>query len=169
MLLVFGSVIYWVLEKGRGLGHNSNAQLPKSEGANGLQHFTETVQQNVHLGLPILLLQIVTIVLFAWCFGRLFRKIGQPAVIGEIVAGIALGPSLLGLLFPQLSTFLFPATSLGNLQFLSQLGLILFMFVIGMELDVQVIRKQAFESLFISHASIIIPYALGVALSYFPI
>ncbi len=167
MLLVFGSVIYWILEKGRGLGHNGNAQLQLSNGTDPFSHFAETVQQNVHLGLPILLLQIVAIMVCAWCFGWLFRKIGQPAVIGEIVAGIALGPSLVGLFFPQFSIFLFPAASLGNLQFLSQLGLILFMFVIGMELDVQVIRKQAFESLFISHASIIIPYALGVALSYF--
>lgn len=167
MVLFFASVIYWILEKGRALGHNRNVRLKFSDGTNSLQHFGETVQQNLHLGLPILLLQILAIVLFAWVFGWLFRKIGQPAVIGEIVAGIALGPSLVGLFFPQFSAFLFPPASLGNLQFLSQLGLILFMFVIGMELDVQVIRKQAFESLFISHASIIIPYALGVALSYF--
>jgi hypothetical protein len=88
-----------------------------------------------HHPLAILLLQIITIILAARLLGTLFRKIGQPAVIGEIVAGIALGPSLLGWVWPEAMAFLFPANSLGNLQFLSQIGLLLFMFVIGMELD----------------------------------
>jgi Kef-type K+ transport system membrane component KefB len=96
-----------------------------------------------------------------------FKKIGQPAVIGETVAGIILGPSLLGLLFPGIFHFIFPVESLPNLRFLSQIGLILFMFIIGMELDARVLRKQAFEALIISHASILIPFTLGVSLSYY--
>jgi Kef-type K+ transport system membrane component KefB len=85
-----------------------------------------------------LLAQIITIILVARLFGWICKKIGQPSVIGEIVAGIVLGPSLLGLYFPAFSAFLFPVQSLGNLQFLSQIGLILFMFVVGMELDLKV-------------------------------
>jgi Kef-type K+ transport system membrane component KefB len=131
------------------------------------QHFTSVVHQNLHKGLPLLLLQILTIVMVAWFFGWFFRKMGQPAVIGEIAAGIALGPSLLGLAFPEVSGFLFPESSVGNLQFLSQVGLVLFMFIIGMELDLQVIRKKAFGALVISHASILIPFTLGTALSFF--
>jgi Kef-type K+ transport system membrane component KefB len=99
--------------------------------------------------------------------GWLFKKIGQPAVIGETVAGIILGPSLLGLLFPGIFHFIFPVESLPNLRFLSQIGLILFMFIIGMELDTRLLRKQAFEALIISHASILIPFTMGIFLSYY--
>jgi Kef-type K+ transport system membrane component KefB len=99
--------------------------------------------------------------------GWIFRKIGQPSVIGEIIAGIVLGPSLLGLYFPEFSVALFPVESLGNLQFLSQIGLILFMFIIGIELDLKVLQNRAKEAIVISHASIVIPFALGIGLAYF--
>ena len=117
--------------------------------------------------MPVLLLQIIVIVIIARVFGFLFNKISQPAVIGEIVAGVVLGPSVFGLFFPHSSQFLFPAASLGNLQFLSQVGLILFMFVIGIELDTGMVGRQAFGAVIISHASIVIPYSLGVGLAYF--
>jgi Kef-type K+ transport system membrane component KefB len=69
--------------------------------------------------------------------------------------------------FPEFSAALFPKESLGNLQFLSQIGLILFMFVIGMELDIKVLKNKANDAVVISHASIIIPFAMGMGLSYF--
>jgi Kef-type K+ transport system membrane component KefB len=69
--------------------------------------------------------------------------------------------------FPGFSAALFPVESLGNLKFLSQIGLILFMFVIGMELDIKVLKNKASEAVVISHASIVIPFALGIGLSYF--
>jgi Kef-type K+ transport system membrane component KefB len=69
--------------------------------------------------------------------------------------------------FPEFSLALFPIQSLGNLQFLSQIGLILFMFVIGMELDLKVLRNKANEAVVISHASIVIPFALGIGLAFF--
>jgi Kef-type K+ transport system membrane component KefB len=90
----------------------------------------------------------------------------QPVVMGEIIAGIALGPSLLGTALPDASNFLFPAASLGNLQMLSQVGLILFMFVIGMELDLSIIRNKAKTAFTISYASIIIPFVLGIGLAW---
>jgi Kef-type K+ transport system membrane component KefB len=74
--------------------------------------------------------------------GYLCRKVGQPAVVGEMAAGILLGPSLLGRYFPGISARLFPAASLDNLRFLSHIGLILFMFVVGMELDLRVARQS---------------------------
>jgi Kef-type K+ transport system membrane component KefB len=86
--------------------------------------------------------------------------------MGEIVAGILLGPSLLGTAMPKFSSWLFPTASLGNLQMLSQVGLILFMFVIGMELDVNIIKKKAKAAVTISIISIILPYALGIVLAY---
>ncbi len=113
------------------------------------------------------MLQIITIIFTARIFSFLFKKIGQPSVIGEITAGIFLGPSFVGYYFPEFSHFLFPVASLSNLKFLSQIGLILFMFVVGMELDFKILRTKAHEALVISHASIIIPFSLGVGFSYF--
>jgi Kef-type K+ transport system membrane component KefB/nucleotide-binding universal stress UspA family protein len=122
---------------------------------------------NITHPLGILLLQIISIILVSRVFSFFFRKIHQPTVIGEILAGIALGPSLLGLFLPEVSGFIFPKTSLPNLQMLSQVGLILFMFIIGMDLDVEIIRKKAREAVVISHASIIFPFFLGVVLAMF--
>jgi len=117
--------------------------------------------------LGVLIIQIITIIAFSRIFGFFFSKIGQPTVIGEIVAGIILGPSFLGLFFPSLSLFIFPPNSLITLQSLSQLGLILFMFLVGMELDIKALKKSAGIAVMVSHASIIFPYLLGVILSYF--
>jgi len=129
--------------------------------------FTDSFKHNLSEPLTMLLMQIIVIIACARLFGFLAKKIGQPAVIGEIIAGILLGPSLLGLLFPDINHFLFPKASLPTLNFLSQIGLILFMFIIGMELDLKAISKQAYDAVIISHASIIIPYTLGVGLAYF--
>lgn len=117
--------------------------------------------------LPVFLMQLVIIIVASRLCAYLFKKIGQPAVMGEIVAGIALGPSLLGSISPEFNAFVFPATSLGNLQMLSQVGLILFMFVIGMELDLNIIRKKAGSAVLISSTSTVIPFILGVALAYY--
>ena len=85
-------------------------------------------------------------------FSYLFKYLGQPGVIGEIVAGIVLGPSVLGHFFPETFSFLFAPESLVPLNVISQIGLVLFMFVIGMELDLGVVRRKASETLVISHA-----------------
>lgn len=130
-------------------------------------NFVESFKTNLHHPLALLLAQIVTIILVARLFGWICMKIKQPTVIGEMVAGIVLGPSLVGMYFPEFSAFLFPKESLGNLQFLSQIGLILFMYIVGMELDLSVLRKKAHDAVVISHASIIIPFALGIGLSYY--
>src|SRR5215210_4752364 len=114
-----------------------------------------------------LLLQIVVIVVAARLAGKLFRRMGQPAVIGEMVAGILLGPSLLGLLFPDALAFLFPASSLGTLKLFSQVGVILFMFLVGMDLDLRHLREKAHAAVMVSHASILLPMLLGVALALF--
>jgi Kef-type K+ transport system membrane component KefB len=113
------------------------------------------------------ILQITLIIFAARLLGWFFLKIGQPSVIGEILAGILLGPSVMGAFFPDFSRILFPVSSLGNLQMFSQVGLIIFMFLVGMELDLKILKKNLGPALVISHASIIIPFALGTAISYF--
>lgn len=162
----FSALIYWILSQGKFLEAGRSIVTVSSKKTQWSEFLT-SLMHNVQHPLAILLAQIVTIIIVARFFGWMFRKIGQPSVIGEIIAGIVLGPSLVGMYFPEFSNALFPLASLGNLQFLSQIGLILFMFVIGMELDLKVLKNKANEALVISHASIIIPFALGIGLSYF--
>ena len=162
----FTALIYWILKLGKGLEVDKELLNPVIENGHW-NDFVDSMSNNLHHPLAILLAQIVTIILVARFFGWVFRKIGQPSVIGEIIAGIVLGPSLLGLYFPVFSLTLFPVASLGNLQFLSQIGLILFMFVIGMELDLKVLQNRAKDAIVISHASIVFPFALGIGLAYF--
>lgn len=162
----FTALIYWILKKGKYLETGKYIAKPTIE-KGSWNDFIASMLHNFQDPLAILLAQIITIILVARFFGWVFKKIGQPSVIGEIIAGIVLGPSLLGMYFPGFSAALFPVESLGNLKFLSQIGLILFMFVIGMELDLKVLKNKANEAVVISHASIIIPFALGIGLAYF--
>lgn len=119
------------------------------------------------LNLPLLLIQIAVILTVSRIIGWIFRKIHQRQVIGEMVAGILLGPSLLGWAAPNLSAALFPPASLGFLSALSQIGLMVFMFLIGLELDSQTLRTRSHAAVVTSHVSIILPFLLGSLLSLY--
>lgn len=166
ILVFFSGIIYYILKLGKGieLGKVSNEVIVRHH---YLQEFIASIKHNIFHPLAILLAQIVTIILVARFFGWICRKIGQPTVIGEMLAGIALGPSLFGAYFPELFGTLFPKESIVNLKFLSQIGLILFMFVVGMELDLKILRTKVKEAFIISHTSIIVSYALGLGLAFF--
>jgi Kef-type K+ transport system membrane component KefB len=121
----------------------------------------------VHLTtLTLLLAQIAAILLASRALGVVARAVGQPLVIAEIVAGILLGPSLLGAIWHQGYATLFPASSLAVLQMLSQLGLVLFMFLVGLELDPTLLRGRQRASVLISHASIVVPFVLGIGTAW---
>ncbi|WP_308004290.1 cation:proton antiporter [uncultured Chryseobacterium sp.] len=165
-IIVFSSLMYFFIIEGQTLEIGEKI-ITKTNNSSSWDNFLESFKTNLHHPLALLLAQIVTIILVARLFGWICMKIKQPSVIGEMIAGIVLGPSLVGMYFPEFSAFLFPKESLGNLQFLSQIGLILFMYIVGMELDLSVLRKKAHDAVVISHASIIIPFALGIGLSYF--
>ena len=94
-------------------------------------------------------------------FGWAISKVGQPRVHGEILAGILLGPSLLGVIAPDTLDYLFPTEVIGALRVLATIGLVLFMFLIGLELDLGKLRGHGHKAVVISHASIILPMALG--------
>ena len=166
MLLIFGGLIYAVVVKGDLLGSAPGFSQNHIVG-NGEGGFLSTFIKNIAEPGGILLLQMIAILLVARFFGQLFARFGQPTVVGEILAGIILGPSVLGKYFPDAFNFIFSTTSLGSINVLSQIGLILFMFVIGMELNIGALKGKMKEVLVISHAGIIIPFFLGLLLAYF--
>jgi Kef-type K+ transport system membrane component KefB len=114
-----------------------------------------------------LIVQIVVIILAATVVGALFQKINQPRVIGEMVAGILLGPSLLGWLAPNVSHFLFPPASLSYLNILSQIGMIIYMFLVGLALNPKELRRHGHAAVLTSHVSIVVPFVLGVLLALY--
>jgi Kef-type K+ transport system membrane component KefB len=128
-----------------------------------IRHFTDKLLQAP----GILIMQLIIIMIVARLMGYIFQMAGQPLVIGEIVAGLLLGPSVLGALAPQISGYIFPPESIGVLQQFSQLGLIFFMFIIGMELDPAVIGKSAGKALLISTFSTALPFVTGILLAYY--
>jgi Kef-type K+ transport system membrane component KefB len=95
----------------------------------------------------------------------LFRRLGQPAVIGDVVAGILLGPSVLGWVWPEAGEFLLPAAVAPFLGVIAQLGVILYMFVVGLELNPSLLRERAQATVAISHSSIVVPLVLGSGLA----
>jgi len=124
------------------------------------------LMRNLSSPLSSLVLQVVVILVSARVCGWLVRGLGQPRVIGEILAGILLGPSLLQVLCKDLHSFLFPQSSLQHLYVLSQLGVLLFMFIVGLELDVTALRSKARAAVLISQTSIVIPFVSSLALSF---
>lgn len=112
-----------------------------------------------------LLLALAAVVITGRVLGRAFRLIGQPPVIGEVVAGIMLGPSLLGSLAPEAYAFLLPQSVAPSLGLLSQLGVALYMFLVGVELDTDVLRGQLRSTVTIAQSSILLPFILGAGLA----
>ncbi|MDU1890873.1 MAG: cation:proton antiporter [Dysgonomonas sp.] len=167
VISIFSLLIYFILVQGKdNLELKQNVYGLASETsawADFLHHLIDDLADPI----AVLLLQIVVILLAVRIFGWICQKIGQPTVVGEIFAGIVLGPSLLGLYFPQISEFLFPESSLSTIEFLSQIGLVLFMFIVGMELNLKTIKNKANDALIISHISIIVAFAFGVISAYF--
>jgi Kef-type K+ transport system membrane component KefB len=178
LLAIFGAGIWFILTAGSHL--NAPGPLANSSVASGAAATSSTapvasatpqtylgkmLRENFRTALSILLLQIIVIIAVARLFGWLFRRIGQPPVMGEMLAGIVLGPSVLGLLSPSTMVFLFPPASMPTLSLLSQIGVVLFMFVVGMELDIEHLKEKASSAIMISHASIVVPFLLGAALA----
>jgi len=114
-----------------------------------------------------LLLALFVVIAAARLVGAVLALTGQPPVVGEIVAGILLGPSLLGRLFPQAEAFLFPPGVTDHLGVVAQLGVVAFMFLVGLELDLGQLRSHSRAMLMISHASIVAPFSLGALLALY--
>lgn len=113
----------------------------------------------------LLLIQVVLILALSRIMGLIFARMNQPQVMGEMIAGIMLGPSLMGLAFPGASAWLFPADSIPYLNVLSQVGVILFLFLVGLELENKHLRNRGHTALVMSHVSIVAPFLLGAFLT----
>ncbi len=111
------------------------------------------------------LLAIITILVFTQLLGRVLRYIHQPAVIGEMIGGILIGPSLLGRFFPEVHAFLFPETIFPFISRIAQLGIILYMFIVGLELELDVLKEKASSILVVAYGSMALPFLLGIAIS----
>lgn len=117
------------------------------------------------------LLAVAMVLLAARAVGFLLASLHQPRVIGEIAAGIMLGPSLLGAFFPEVTAYLFPSEVIGVLRVMAQFGLIFFMFLIGLDLEIKHVRQAGHLAVLVSHVSIIAPFAMGslLALALYPV
>src|SRR6266571_5024498 len=136
-----------------------------SDSSVGSPSIWSALGQNIQTPLSRLLLQFIMIIGATRTLGTIFSRIGQPAVIGEMAAGILLGPSLFGWVCPKIFAFVFSSNSLEGLRLFSQVGVCLFMFVVGMELDLGHLRQKAQAVFVISQASIFLPYLLGVLIA----
>lgn len=110
-------------------------------------------------------IEVAVIIVVARLMGSLFKRLRQPAVIGEIIGGILLGPSLLGLFPGHLTSHLFPSTALPTLSVLAQLGVVVFVFIVGLEVDLGLLRGRRRVAATVSLSSVALPFGLGVLLA----
>jgi Kef-type K+ transport system membrane component KefB len=114
-----------------------------------------------------IIIQIAVIIIAVRAFGFLFKFIKQPQVVGEMVAGILLGPSLLGWVAPHFSAILFPVASLDYLNTISQIGIVIYMFLVGLALNPESLKGNRHAAVLTSHVSIVVPFLLGTILAFF--
>ncbi|HEY1117832.1 MAG TPA: cation:proton antiporter, partial [Acidimicrobiales bacterium] len=150
------AIMLWLLDLGRGLSAPRAAT-----GEAGI----EEGHVDTHEVFWKLLLAIAVVIVAARLVGGLFRRFGQPQVVGEIVAGVILGPTVLGALWPAATDYVFNDDVMPFIEVFAQVGLVFFMFLVGAELDLRLIRGQGHAAALVSHASIIAPFLSGVALA----
>ena len=168
-----GTSLFWLAAQGvliaaaiglflliRGYGENLTAPAPEATAPAPPGMGVEGGQAVLHV-----LLALAAVVIAGLIVGRLFVYLGQPPVVGEVVAGICLGPSLLGRLAPGVSAYLLPPSVAPLLGVIAQLGVILYMFLVGLELNAGLLRGRARSAVAISNASIIVPFLLGTGLA----
>jgi Kef-type K+ transport system membrane component KefB len=155
-MIVATAVLFFVV---RGYGETLSAPAPEVARSSSMPA-AAVAHPLLHL-----LVTLAAVIVLGRILGALFIHLRQPPVIGEVVAGICLGPSLLGHVAPAVSEFLLPPSVAPSLSVVAQLGVILYMFLVGLELDAASLRRQGHIALAISHASIIVPFSLGAMLA----
>jgi Kef-type K+ transport system membrane component KefB len=155
MIAVTVGAFLWICARGEAVSSSAVAASSTAPAARSLGTFEH------------LLIALAVVIFASQLLGAAFRYLKSPPVIGEIVAGILLGPSLLGLLSPDTEAALFPASIGPGLSVLSQIGVVLYMFLVGLEVDIKMLRTRGHAAVAISHASIVVPFLLGALLSLF--
>lgn len=132
---------------------------------------TQVVQTQVDVVLHVLF-TLASVILLGVVLSKIFSRIGQPPVIGEVIAGLALGPSLLGAISPETMHLLIPPPAVDphgvvatSVKAIAQLGVVLYMFLVGLELNAAQLERKAHAAIAISHAGIVVPFVLGAVLS----
>lgn len=161
-ILHFGSALELSRMPGEWVGLSHSSESAASSGG-----MLSSLRSNLQHPLSQLFVQLLVIIAAARVLGSLFTRVGLPAVVGEMAAGVVLGPSLLGFVAPGFFAFVFPQDSLDALRLLSQVGVCFFMFSVGMELEIGHVRNKARAAVAVSHASISAPFLLGVVMAYF--
>lgn len=156
MLVAAAGIFLWIRSAGRSLVAPERADL----GQYAMNAPTTSVTSFTHV-----LLALVVIILSARGLGLLFKRFHQPPVVGEMIAGILLGPSLLGQLLPGTFTYLFPNQMVPYLSVIANIGVILYMFLVGVELNTGLLQDRTHASIATSHASIVVPFLLGSAMA----
>ncbi len=160
LMLGVGAAIFFGV---RAVGLHLEAPSPPADAV----PFTGAGQgQGVEVLLHVLL-ALTAIIVAARALGALFRKIHQPPVMGEVIAGLLLGPSALGRLWPEAQAFLLPPAIAPSLGVIAQVGVLLYMFLVGLELNPAMLRGRAHAALAVSHASIVVPFVLGAGLALY--
>jgi Kef-type K+ transport system membrane component KefB len=155
-LMIGGTVVCYLLI------HSYGETLSAPVARAALTSQVSVVQPNA---ISHVLLALTIIIILARLLGSAFHYFHQPPVIGEIIAGILLGPSFLGRMAPEASSYIFPHSVGPFLGVISEIGVILYMFLVGLELDPELLRRRGHSAIAISHASIIAPLLLGALLS----
>lgn len=169
MLLLVGTAIFGILQLGSAStgAQRMAASVVAQDAAQGPMALWQGLLTNLKHPLSHLFVQLLLIIAASRLIAGGFLRIGLPAVVGEMTAGILLGPSLLGAIAPDTFAYLFPTDSLGALKLLAQVGVCLYMFAVGMELNIGHVRHKAQAAVAVSHASIQVPFLFGVLLAYF--
>lgn len=157
MVLITVGLIALVLRWGGTLSPSAAAAPATATHATGGTHQLDALYH--------VLLCLVLILLLGRWMGKLCIYIGQPRVVGEMLAGIMLGPSLLGRIWPEATAFILPAHAAPSLKIIAQVGVVLYMFLIGLELNAGMLKARAHATVAISHASIMTPFLLGTILA----
>jgi Kef-type K+ transport system membrane component KefB len=160
--MVVGGIALFLLVRGYGLGLSAPAPVPAAAAA---RHPHAIVAMPWPDAVFHLLLALAAVIVTGRLLGRLLRSMGQPSVMGEILAGICLGPSALGRLLPSVAAFILPGPIAPVLNGVAQLGIVLYMFLVGLELNADLMRRRAHATVAISHASIVAPFLLGALLA----
>ncbi len=159
VMLALGVALFFLV---RHLGTGLTAAAPQSA-----SKFSTSNEQSPPNVLEHVLLGLFAVILAARLAGALCKRIHQPPVIGEVLAGIMLGPSLLGRFVPGAMAALFPNYVIPALGIIAQVGVVLYMFLVGLDLNTARLRERSHTALAISHASIVCPFVLGSILSLY--